>query len=180
MKIIPTPIPDLLILEPQVFRDDRGYFLETYNAAQFSLPAAFPFVQDNEAKSDKGILRGLHYQTGEYAQGKLVRVITGAVFDVAVDLRRHSPAYGQWYGAILSGENKRQLWIPRGFAHGYLSLETDTIFAYKCDNYYRKDAEGGVRYDDPALRIEWPVLNVPYLLSAKDLALPELGQALPI
>ena len=180
MKIIPTPIPDLLILEPQVYRDDRGYFLETYNAAHFSLPAAFPFVQDNEAQSDKGILRGLHYQTGEYAQGKLVRVITGAVFDVAVDLRRHSPAYGQWFGTILSGDNKRQLWIPRGFAHGYLSLEAGTIFAYKCDNYYRKDAEGGVRYDDPALAVEWPVLDVPYVLSAKDLALPGLGQALPI
>jgi len=179
MKIIPTPIPDLLILEPRVFRDDRGYFLETYNAAGFSLPASFPFVQDNEAQSDKGILRGLHYQTGEYAQGKLVRVITGSVFDVAVDLRRHSPAYGQWYGLVLSGDNKRQLWVPRGFAHGYLSLEAGTIFAYKCDNYYRKEAEGGIRYDDPGLKIDWPVLDVPYLLSGKDLELPRLENALP-
>lgn len=179
MNTIPTPIPDLLILEPRVFQDDRGYFLETYNAANFSLPASFPFVQDNEAQSAKGILRGLHYQAGEYAQGKLVRVVTGSVFDVAVDLRRNSHAYGQWFGLVLSAENKRQLWIPRGFAHGYLSLEPGTIFAYKCDNYYNREAEGGIRFDDPALRIEWPSLDVPFRLSDKDLALPFLDKAVP-
>lgn len=179
MKVIPTPIPDLLLLEPVVFRDERGYFVETYNASKFQLPAAFPFVQDNEAQSEKGILRGLHYQTGEHAQGKLVRVVSGAVFDVAVDLRRDSPAFGQWFGAILSGENKRQLWIPRGFAHGYLCLEAGTIFTYKCDNFYHREAEGGVRFDDTTLAIKWPELEIPYLLSPKDLALPELSKALP-
>ena len=171
MTITPTEIEDLLIIDPGVFTDDRGYFFETYHLQRYKLPAAFPFVQDNEAKSNKGVLRGLHFQYGQYGQGKLVRVVSGAVYDVAVDIRPESSTFGQSFGVVLSGENKRQLWIPRGFAHGYLVLEDHTIFSYKCDNYYHKEAEGGIRYDDPDLSISWPVLDTPLIISAKDLNL---------
>jgi dTDP-4-dehydrorhamnose 3,5-epimerase len=175
MNIISTDINGLLIIEPTVHADDRGYFFETYHASRYTLPDAHPFMQDNEAKSNKGVLRGLHFQTGEHAQGKLVRVITGAVYDVAVDIRPDSDTYGISYGLILSGENKRQLWIPRGFAHGYLVMEDNTIFSYKCDNYYHKAAEQGIRYDDPELAINWPALDIPFLVSEKDLALGYLS-----
>lgn len=172
MQITETPIDGLIVLEPKVFHDERGYFLETYNANTFSLPYAHPFVQDNEALSAEGILRGMHFQKGPSAQGKLVRVIKGSVYDVGIDIRENSPTYLQWFGIVLSAENKKQLWLPRGFAHGYLSLEPDTIFAYKCDNFYDKAAEGSIRYDDPRIGIEWPSVSVPYTLSPKDLDIP--------
>lgn len=174
MNIIETEIQGLVIIEPDVFKDSRGYFQETYVTTKFRLPGAPIFVQDNEAKSDMGVLRGLHFQKGEAAQGKLVRVVTGAVYDVAVDIRPDSETFGISYGVLLTGENKKQLWIPRGFAHGYLVLENETIFSYKCDNYYNKAAEGGIRFDDPDLSISWPTVNVPYLISDKDLALGSL------
>ncbi|HUR30108.1 MAG TPA: dTDP-4-dehydrorhamnose 3,5-epimerase, partial [Saprospiraceae bacterium] len=175
MKISATGIEGLLIIEPHVFEDDRGYFFETFNKQRYELPYAQEFVQDNEAKSNKGVLRGLHLQQGEYAQGKLVRVVHGSVFDVAVDVRPSSDSYGQWFGIELSGGNKKQLWVPRGFAHGYLVLEDNTIFSYKCDNYYNQLAEQGIRYDDQQLKINWPDVGVPYIVSNKDLLLGTLA-----
>lgn len=175
MKITNTELEGLVVVEPPVFVDSRGYFFEVYNVRRFQLPHAKEFVQDNEAKSDKGVLRGLHFQDGEFAQGKLVRVVRGSVYDVAVDIRPDSETYGLWYGILLSGDNKKQLWIPRGFAHGYLVLENDTIFTYKCDNYYHKEAENGIRYDDPELSISWPEIDVPFIISEKDLALSSLS-----
>ena len=181
MHIEHTPIDGLMILIPSVYHDDRGYFLETYQQTKFSdAGISDVFVQDNEATSATGVLRGLHYQTGTFAQSKLVRVIRGSVYDVAVDLRPGSATYGHWYGLILSGENKRQLYIPRGFAHGYLALEDDTVFAYKCDNVYAREYEGGIRYDDPGLNITWPQIGLPYQVSEKDLSLPPFGAHLPI
>lgn len=174
MKITTCEIDGLLVIEPDIFNDERGYFFETYHAQKFILPHANLFVQDNEAKSNKGVLRGLHLQLGDKSQGKLVRVVTGSVFDVAVDIRPSSNTYGQWFGLMLSGENKKQLWIPRGFAHGYLVLEDNTIFSYKCDNYYDKSAEAGIRYDDVSVGITWPALSHPYIISEKDLALGSL------
>jgi dTDP-4-dehydrorhamnose 3,5-epimerase len=174
MMTTTTNIEGLLIIEPSVFLDERGYFCETFHHEKYNLPDAFPFVQDNEAKSSKGVLRGLHFQKGEHAQGKLVRVVTGSVYDVAVDLRSGSPSFGKSYGILLSGDNKKQLWVPRGFAHGYLVLEDDTIFSYKCDNYYHKAAEGGLKYDDPALNISWPSTGHSFIISDKDLHLPVL------
>lgn len=174
MTITKTEIEGLWIIDPGVFLDSRGYFFETFHSQRYQLPGGFPFVQDNEAKSDKGVLRGLHFQQGEFAQGKLVRVVTGAVYDVAVDLRPDSTTFGMSYGVVLSGENKRQLWVPRGFAHGYLVLEDNTIFSYKCDNYYHKSAEQGIRYDDPELNISWPSVDRPLVVSDKDLSLGSL------
>ncbi|MBK9103059.1 MAG: dTDP-4-dehydrorhamnose 3,5-epimerase [Saprospiraceae bacterium] len=174
MTITKTEIEGLWIIDPGVFKDERGYFFETFHDQRYQLPGAFPFVQDNEAKSDKGVLRGLHFQQGAHAQGKLVRVVTGSVYDVAVDIRPGSATFGQSYGVILSGENKRQLWVPRGFAHGYLVLEDHTIFSYKCDNYYHKAAEQGIRYDDPDLDISWPNVDSPLVISEKDLRLGAL------
>ena len=176
MKISTTDIDGLIILEPKVFTDDRGYFFETFNLKNYKLPYAEPFVQDNEAMSNKGVLRGLHLQREEFAQGKLVRVVKGSVFDVAVDVRTWSPTYGSLYGIELSEENKKQLWVPRGFAHGYLVLEDETIFSYKCDNYYYPAAEQGIRYDDPKLGINWPDLGMPYIISSKDIALGYLSE----
>ncbi|HZV68411.1 MAG TPA: dTDP-4-dehydrorhamnose 3,5-epimerase [Saprospiraceae bacterium] len=175
MKTTSTEIDGLLVIEPNVYADDRGYFFELYHATRYQLPYSNPFVQDNEAKSNKGVLRGLHFQTGIHAQGKLVRVVTGAVYDVAVDVRPDSETFGKWHGVVLSGENKKQFWIPRGFAHGYLVLEDDTIFSYKCDNFYHKFAEHGIRYDDPELSISWPSVDVPFIVSEKDLALGSLA-----
>jgi dTDP-4-dehydrorhamnose 3,5-epimerase len=177
VKFIPTEIEGLLIIEPDIFRDDRGYFSESYNFASFrdgGIPDAF--VQDNEAQSRKGVLRGMHYQCDELAQSKLVRVIKGAVYDVAVDLRKNSATYGKWVGIELSAANKKQFYIPRGFAHGYLSLEEDTIFCYKCDNFYSKAHEGGLRYDDPVLAIHWPVNGMHVIVSERDLGLPAFGE----
>ena len=174
MNIIETEIEGLLIIEPDVFKDSRGYFLETYTSTKYNLPNVAAFVQDNEAQSDLGVLRGLHFQNGDAAQGKLVRVVKGAVYDVAVDIRPGSETFGVPFGIMLTGENKKQLWVPRGFAHGYLVLEDETIFSYKCDNFYNKSAEGGIHYDDPDLAIPWPTLKKPYLVSEKDQVLGSL------
>lgn len=171
-----TPIPGLQLFEPRIFGDDRGYFFESYNQKTFTEAGINnAFVQDNQALSPKGVLRGLHFQTGDSAQAKLVRVISGEVFDVAVDMRPGSPTLHQWYGTRLSGENNHQLFIPAGFAHGYLVLSETALFAYKCDNFYNPAAEGGLRYDDPAIGIEWPELEVDFLVAERDLGWASLG-----
>lgn len=176
MPFHPTPIPDLIVFEPQVWRDDRGYFFESYNQNVFRAAGIDnQFVQDNQARSTYGVLRGLHFQKGASAQAKLVRVLEGEVFDVAVDLRKDSPTCGQWYGIHLSAENKRQLFVPRGFAHGYLVLTPTAEFAYKCDNFYDKAAEGGLCYNDPAIGIEWPSVHGEYELSDRDQEWPAFG-----
>jgi len=167
MEIIPTEIPDVCIIKPKIFKDDRGYFLESYSREKLSRAGIdVDFVQDNESKSSKGVLRGLHFQRPPYAQGKLVRVIKGAAFDVAVDLRQHSPWFGRWVGVNLNEQEKNMCWIPPGFAHGFLTLEDETIFAYKCTNIYHPASEGSVLWNDPQLGIQWPVLQP--LLSEKD------------
>lgn len=169
MSFTATPIPDLFVFDPKVWEDERGYFFESYSAQAFQAAGLdYVFIQDNEAKSARGVLRGLHFQQGDAAQAKLVRVTTGEVFDVVVDMRPGSPTYLRWYGCLLSAANKRQLLIPRGFAHGYLVMSDTAVFSYKCDNTYAPTTEGGLRYDDPAIGIEWPVLDIPYQLSAKD------------
>jgi len=177
MNIIETEIPDLLIIEPQVYSDDRGYFFESYNANK--LPeeiSSINWVQDNESKSKRGVLRGLHYQTGEKAQAKLVRVVFGEIYDVALDLRTDSSTYGEWFGVILSDENKRQLFLPRGFAHGFVVLSEESIFTYKCDNFYSKKSEGGIVFDDPTLNIDWHIDKEEILVSDKDAILPNFGR----
>ena len=168
MEIITTKIPDLYIIKPNVFRDDRGYFFESYNK-EFFLSQGIDqnFVQDNESKSNKGVLRGLHFQRPPFAQGKLVRVIKGAVLDVAVDLRKSSPTFGQWESIELSEENKMMYWVPPGFAHGFITLEDNTIFSYKCTNVYNKASEGSIAWNDPDLNIDWGN-DIQPLLSEKD------------
>lgn len=173
MPFFSTPIEGLIIFEPQVWEDHRGYFFESYNRRTFEAAGiSADFVQDNQARSTYGVLRGLHFQKPPFEQAKLVRVTEGAVFDVAVDLRPGSPTRGQWYGVELSAENKRQLFVPRGFAHGYVVLSPVAEFCYKCDNFYAKDHDAGIRFDDPALQIEWPINLQDAVLSEKDLALP--------
>jgi dTDP-4-dehydrorhamnose 3,5-epimerase len=167
MEVIPTPIPDLLIVQPKVFADERGYFFESYNKKSFSeIGIDADFVQDNQSLSQKGVLRGLHFQNPPYSQGKLVSVIKGAVLDLAVDLRRSSPFYGKHFSIELNETNKTMLWIPEGFAHGFLTMENDTIFAYKCTNYYNKDSEGCILWNDKDLNIDWGILQP--VLSEKD------------
>ena len=168
-----TGIKDLWVIEPKLFEDDRGYFYEVFNRNTFEKQTglAVDFVQDNESKSTKGVLRGLHYQKDEHAQAKLVRVIEGEVQDVAVDLREGSPTYGKHFSINLSAENKLQLFVPRGFAHGFLVLSETAVFAYKCDNYYNKASEGGCRYDCPTIGIDWQLEGDNLLLSEKDLEL---------
>ncbi len=178
MKIIKTKIPDLLILEPNVFEDDRGYFFETYNENNYQKEGILnKFIQDNEAYSSVGVIRGLHYQLAPYSQAKLVRVVKGRVLDVAVDLRKESPTYLQWIGVELSGENKRQFLVPRGFAHGYSVLENDTIFVYKCDNLYTKEAERAINPLDKTLNIDWKLPKEQLIFSEKDLKSPSLEDA---
>ncbi|MGR5350253.1 dTDP-4-dehydrorhamnose 3,5-epimerase [Vibrio mediterranei] len=175
MKVIETNIPEVKIIEPQVFGDERGFFMETWQQKKFEeLVTGRPttFVQDNHSKSTKGILRGLHYQT-ENTQGKLVRVVSGEVFDVAVDVRKDSPTFGQWVGVYLSAENKRQLWVPEGFAHGFYVTSDEAEFVYKCTDYYNPSAEHSIKWDDSAIGIEWPLDNEPRL-SAKDEQAKEL------
>lgn len=169
MKFIDTSIPDVKILEPTVFGDERGFFMETFRADEFSeKTGAKPFVQDNHSKSAHGILRGLHYQL-EQTQGKLVRVVSGAVFDVAVDMRADSATLGQWVGVELSGENKRQLWVPAGFAHGFYVMTEAAEFVYKCTEYYHPQSEVSLAWNDPTVAVEWPLVNgVAPLLSKKD------------
>jgi dTDP-4-dehydrorhamnose 3,5-epimerase len=169
VKITETQIAGLLIIQPRVFEDERGYFFESYNRQQLmDAGIGDAFVQDNEAQSDPGTIRGLHYQISPFAQSKLVRVIVGSVYDVAVDIRPGSDTYGKWFGIELSAQNKKQLYIPRGFAHGYVALEPGTIFAYKCDNRYSRDHEGGIRFDDPTLGIHWPLDGTRAVISEKD------------
>ena len=170
MECIRTDIKDCFIIKPTVFSDNRGYFFESFNEQKFNQLAGLNihFVQDNQAKSNRGILRGLHYQKGEHAQAKLVRVLQGKVIDIAVDLRKDSPTYLQHVAVELSAENNLQLFVPKGFAHGYSVLEDNTIFCYKCDNYYNKEAEGGVFYADPKLNINWQLNEDEIILSEKD------------
>jgi len=171
MQFIETSIPGLLIVKPQVFADDRGYFFESFSERKFKGAGInFHFVQDNESKSQKGVLRGLHFQNPPHAQGKLVRVIKGAVLDVAVDIRKGSPTYGKYEIVELTGSNKTLLWIPPGFAHGFVTLENDTVFFYKCTNSYNKESEGSIRWDDPDLNIQWNITNP--ILSEKDKVSP--------
>ncbi len=177
MKVTPTSIADVLILEPRVFGDERGFFMESFNQRAFNETTglALDFVQDNHSRSARGVLRGLHYQLPPHAQGKLVRVTQGAVFDVVVDIRRSSPSFGQWAGVELSGSNHRQLWVPPGLAHGFLVLSESADFLYKTTAYYEPKAERSLRWDDPLLAITWPDLGVPPLLAAKDAAAPGLA-----
>ncbi|EXJ16504.1 dTDP-4-dehydrorhamnose 3,5-epimerase [Imhoffiella purpurea] len=166
MKVVETRIPGVLILEPKVWGDERGYFLETYRANAYGELGIPPMVQDNQSFSRKGVLRGLHVQH-PHAQGKLVQVLAGEVFDVAVDIRRGSPTFGQWVGVTLSGDNKRQFWVPPGFAHGFLVTAESALFVYKNTDYYSPETEFSVRWDDPAIGIDWPLEGEPEL-SLKD------------
>lgn len=170
MKIIKTGLKDCVVIEPQIFGDKRGYFFESFNKSRFEELTGMEvdFVQDNQSKSDRGVLRGLHFQKGEFAQAKLVRVIQGKVLDVVVDIRPSSLTYGKTYSVILSGDDNRQMFIPRGFAHGFSVLEDDTIFCYKCDNYYNKESEGGIIYNDPSLQIDWMLNENEIIVSDKD------------
>lgn len=184
MKLISTRIADVVIIEPAVFSDDRGWFMESYNhdrfvaeLAKLGLPAPRPFVQDNHSCSQAGVLRGLHYQLAPHAQGKLVRVARGAAFDVAVDIRKGSPTFGQWAGTTLSADNKRQLWIPEGFAHGFLALEDDTHFLYKTTDVYARDCERSMLWSDPDIGIEWPQGHGALRLAPKDEQAPRLRDA---
>ncbi len=171
MEIIKTKIPDLLIVKPAVFEDKRGYFFESYNKEKFLGQGVDQnFVQDNESKSMKGVLRGLHFQAPPFAQGKLVRVMKGAVLDVAVDIRKNSPTYGQWASIELTESNKMMYWVPPGFAHGFVTLEDNTVFFYKCTNMYNKASEGSIRWNDPDLNIDWGVADP--ILSEKDQVSP--------
>ncbi|MGL5005942.1 MAG: dTDP-4-dehydrorhamnose 3,5-epimerase [Plesiomonas sp.] len=169
MNIIKTDIPDVLIIEPKVFGDERGFFFESFNQKQFEEAVGYPvtFVQDNHSKSSKGVLRGLHYQLPPHAQGKLVRCVAGEVFDVAVDIRKSSPTFGKWVGAHLSGDNKRQLWIPEGFAHGFLTLSDTAEFLYKTTNYYAPTHERCIVWNDITIDIDWTSELLPQL-SLKD------------
>ena len=177
MNVITTPLEGVLVLEPRVFGDDRGYFFESYNARRFAelTGVTAPFVQDNHSRSAKGVLRGLHYQI-QQAQGKLVRVTEGSVFDVAVDLRKSSPTFGQWFGTELSAENKRQMWIPAGFAHGFVVTSDIASFLYKTTDYWAPEHERAVLWNDAAIGIEWPLDGEPQL-SGKDLAAALLADA---
>lgn len=173
MQVLSTPIEDLYVLQPKVWEDERGYFFESYNQRFLQENGLeYTWVQDNEAKSDRGVLRGLHFQKGVHAQAKLVRVLSGEVLDVVVDLRPDSPTFGIHYSILLSGENKRQLLVPRGFAHGYIALQDQTVFVYKCDNFYNKEAEGGLRYDDPHFDIDWKLDADQFTIAEKDLQHP--------
>ncbi len=176
MELLPTSIPEVLIIKPDVFGDERGYFFESFHERKFrDFGISGQFVQDNESNSQKNVLRGLHFQREPFAQGKLIRVISGAVLDVAVDIRRNSPTFGKWVSMVLSAENKHIAWIPVGFAHGFVTLEDDTIFTYKCTNFYNKESEGSIRWNDPELQINWRIDNP--LLSEKDKMAPLLNEA---
>ena len=171
MEIVKTKIPGLLIIKPDVFEDDRGYFFESYNRDKFINSGIDNiFIQDNESKSQKGVLRGLHFQNPPYDQGKLVRVMKGAVIDVALDIRKNSPTYGQWDSIELSESNKMMYWIPPGMAHGFVTLEDETVFFYKCTNLYNKASEGSIRWDDPDLNIDWGISEP--IISEKDKIAP--------
>lgn len=173
MIIEKTPINDLIIINPAVFNDERGYFFEAYNEAKFAASALdYNFIQDNQSFSKRGVIRGLHLQTNPFAQAKLVRVLEGEILDVAVDLRKSSPTYGQYFSVVLSAENKKQLMIPHGFAHGFSVLSATASVLYKVDQVYHKESERGIRYDDPILAIDWQLHPEEVIVSEKDLVLP--------
>lgn len=178
MNVIKTDIEGVLIIEPQVFGDERGYFFESFNAEQFLAQTGVEvtFVQDNESRSKRGVLRGLHFQRAPYAQAKLVRVVSGRVLDVAVDIRPESPTFGRYVATELSGDNHRQMFIPKGFAHGYVVLEDDTVFQYKCDEFYHPESEGGIAWNDPQIGIVWPLSESELILSNKDSNRPTLKE----
>ncbi len=179
MKFIETKLQGCFILEPKIIQDERGYFMESFNEKTFALGVGqdVHFVQDNQSFSSKGVLRGLHYQTGEHAQAKLVRVLHGEVLDLAVDLRPNSPTFGQYESVLLSGENQKQFFVPRGFAHGFLVLSETATFFYKCDNFYNKESEGGVIFNDATLGIDWNFDEKDLIISEKDKILPSLENA---
>lgn len=184
MKFLPTELPGVVIIEPAVFGDDRGWFMESWNEARFrqglaelGLPAPRPFVQDNHSCSAAGVLRGLHYQLPPHPQGKLVRVVKGRAFDVAVDLRRDSASFGRWVGVELNADNRRQLWIPEGFGHGFVALEDDTHFLYKTTDVYARDCERAIVWNDPDLGIAWPLDGLTPRLAPKDAAASRFAQA---
>lgn len=179
MNFIPTKLEGCYILEPKVILDERGYFMESFNEQTFQngIGKHIHFVQDNQSYSSKGVLRGLHYQTGAHAQAKLVRVLQGEVLDVAVDIRPDSPTFGQYESVVLSGENQRQFFIPRGFAHGFLVLSNTATFFYKCDNFYNKESEGGLLYNDPSVGIDWGFPSQEMIISEKDKIQPLLQNA---
>lgn len=181
MEVISNPIiPDVKTIIPQVFGDSRGWFVEQYNAERYKAAGiTADFVQDNESFSSKGVVRGLHWQAAPYTQAKLVRVIHGAVWDVAVDIRKGSSTFGKHVSEVLTADNHKQFFIPRGFAHGFIVLEDNTLFSYKCDNLYHPEADRGLKFDDPALGIEWPKLDVEIKLSAKDQKHPHLSNIEP-
>jgi dTDP-4-dehydrorhamnose 3,5-epimerase len=178
MPFTKTEIPDVLIFEPKIFEDNRGYFFEGYNRRIFEEAGIRnDFIQDNQSFSYRGVLRGLHYQMRPYAQAKIVRVLDGMVLDVAVDIRKGSPYYGKWAAVELSGDNRRQLFIPRGFAHGFVVMSKTAIFFYKCDNYYNHSSEAGINYSDPELKIDWKIKPGELIISEKDASLPILTNA---
>ncbi|MDE2614131.1 MAG: dTDP-4-dehydrorhamnose 3,5-epimerase [Burkholderiales bacterium] len=186
MRLVRTALPEVVVVEPTVFGDERGWFMETWNRprldaalAELGLPPPRPFVQDNHSCSRAGVLRGLHYQLPPHAQGKLVRVVRGAAFDVAVDIRRGSAGFGRWVGVELSAANRREVWIPEGFAHGFLALEDDTEFLYKTTDLYARDCERAIRWDDPAIGIRWPLPPgmAAAIVAPKDSAAPLLAAA---
>ena len=181
MKLEKTNLEDCFILSPKVFEDERGTFSETFNAKNFLDQAgiAVTFVQDNQSTSKYGVVRGLHFQTGVHGQAKLVRVVKGSALDVVVDLRKGSPSFGKSFSIVLSGENKKQLFVPRGFAHGFSVLEDDTVFAYKCDSYYNKESERGIVYNDATLAIDWHLSSNAMIISKKDLELPTFAAIKP-
>ncbi|MCB0685526.1 MAG: dTDP-4-dehydrorhamnose 3,5-epimerase [Saprospiraceae bacterium] len=177
MNFQETDIKGLVIIEPDIWKDNRGYFYETFQQQRYvDSGIRCNFVQDNEAFSGKGVLRGLHYQLPPFGQAKLVRIIHGSVIDVAVDIRPESPTYGQYHAVLLSGENKKQFFIPQGFAHGYVCLSDEVIFSYKCSSFYSKEHEGGIRFDDPQLNIDWQLPAEQLIVSDRDLGLPSFGK----
>jgi len=177
MRIIETSLPGVVVIEPRIFRDGRGYFFESFNQRDFEAAVGpVTFVQDNESRSTYGVVRGLHFQKGPHAQSKLVRVVSGRVLDVAVDIRPGSPTFGQWCGTELTGENHLQMFIPRGFAHGFAVLSEEAVFQYKCDNLYAPESEGAIAWDDPALGIDWRIPASDIILSEKDRCHPLLSE----
>lgn len=174
-----TTLLDCFIIKPNVFKDERGYFLESFHQQRFEegIGQKVNFIQDNQSSSTKGVLRGLHYQTGEFAQAKLVRVVVGQVLDVAVDIRPNSPTYGQHETFLLTEDNQHQAFIPRGFAHGFLVLSEKAVFSYKCDNFYNKESEGGIIYNDSQLNIKWGTYDFSFIISEKDQSLPSFEKA---